>query len=345
MDAKYKPEDTAAMGRAQQKLGAFRSVPALLANFGVDPSNVLREFGLDEQMMQSPHAVARAASVNRLLIACAELTGCPHFGLLVGQANNLDALGPVGPLARSARDVGGALRGIVTTFKFHNGAAMVWLDVRPEFAALHYCIYEPRYEPSTQLYAGTSAAIRNILSELCGPGWSPLAVHLPFRRPLDIWPYRSCLRAPLVFDADTVAIRFEPRWLEQPLRTADPQVHAQLEQHFRTLDALGDADFPSIVRRLIRRQLLVSKCHADDIATALAIHRRTFDRRLEAEDTTFQELHDAVRHDLARQLLRETSLSVRQIAGHLLYNSVANFSTAFRRWSGITPRDYRGASL
>jgi AraC-like DNA-binding protein len=122
-------------------------------------------------------------------------------------------------------------------------------------------------------------------------------------------------------------------------------MRAQLEQHFRTLDALGDVNFPSIARRLIRRQLLVSKCHADDIATALAIHRRTLDRRLAAEGTTFRELHDAVKHDVARQLLRETSLSVRQIAAHLRYDSVANFSTAFRRWSGITPRDYRGASL
>jgi AraC-like DNA-binding protein len=58
----------------------------------------------------------------------------------------------------------------------------------------------------------------------------------------------------------------------------------------------------------------------------------------------YSELLDEVRHEVACQLLRDTGLQVQQIAESLLYSSAANFATAFRRWSGVTPTDFRRAA-
>jgi AraC-like DNA-binding protein len=261
--------------------------------------------------------------------------------MLVAQANRLDSLGDVGRLAASAPDVGTALRKLVAHFKFHNGAALLWLEPGSELTALHYCVYEAREDSSSQLYAGVAVTICNVLGELCGTAWSAQEVQLPFRRPRDLGPYRALLHAPLVFDANSVAVRFSRRWLDLPVATADAALHASLESSFRDADAFGDIDFPSIVRRMIRRQLLVDSCSADDVAGALAMHRRTLDRRLHSSGVSFQELLDAVKYDVARHLLQETGLSVEQISIHLRYGSVGNFSTAFRRWSGESPRQFR----
>jgi AraC-like DNA-binding protein len=94
----------------------------------------------------------------------------------------------------------------------------------------------------------------------------------------------------------------------------------------------------------VRKQLLFGQCSMDSVAESLGMHRRTLDRRLKGRDIQYGQLVDSVKHDVARQLLRDTGLQVQQIAESLRYSSAANFATAFRRWSGVTPTDFRRAA-
>ena len=57
----------------------------------------------------------------------------------------------------------------------------------------------------------------------------------------------------------------------------------------------------------------------------------------------YGDLLESVKHDVACQLLRDTDLQVQQIAESLHYSSAANFSTAFRRWTGSDPEPISGA--
>jgi AraC-like DNA-binding protein len=52
-------------------------------------------------------------------------------------------------------------------------------------------------------------------------------------------------------------------------------------------------------------------------------------------------LLESVKTDVARQLLRDTGMRVQQIAESLQFSSAANFATAFRRWTGVTPSEFR----
>jgi AraC-like DNA-binding protein len=100
-------------------------------------------------------------------------------------------------------------------------------------------------------------------------------------------------------------------------------------------------DLPSVVRRVLRKQLLIGPCSIDTVAAQFGMHRRTLDRRLQRHGVYYRDLLDAVRHEAACQLLRDTRLQVQQIAESLRYSSAANFSTAFRRWTGLSPMDFR----
>jgi AraC-like DNA-binding protein len=79
----------------------------------------------------------------------------------------------------------------------------------------------------------------------------------------------------------------------------------------------------------------------DQVAALLGMHRRTLDRQLQRHGTGYGELVEAVKRDVARQLLRETALQVQQVAASLRFSSAANFATAFRRWTGVTPSEFR----
>ena len=71
------------------------------------------------------------------------------------------------------------------------------------------------------------------------------------------------------------------------------------------------------------------------------MHSRTLHRRLTEFDTTFQQLVDEGRFEIARQMLSNTSMVVGQIADSLGYADASAFTSAFRRWSGTTPAKWR----
>jgi AraC-like DNA-binding protein len=148
----------------------------------------------------------------------------------------------------------------------------------------------------------------------------------------------------LRFDCDESAVVFESHWLDRPLPLVDPLTRQRIEAEVRLGQSEVLASFPSAVRRVLRRQLLLGACSIDVVATQFGMHRRTLDRRLQQHGVLYRELLDEVRHEVACQLLRDTGLQVQQIAESLRYSSAANFATAFRRWSGVTPTDFRRAA-
>ena len=72
------------------------------------------------------------------------------------------------------------------------------------------------------------------------------------------------------------------------------------------------------------------------------VSARTLMRRLQDEGTSYQQLLDTVREELACWLLLRTTLPVEAIAGQLGYEDPSNFARTFRRWTGQTPSSFRG---
>jgi AraC-like DNA-binding protein len=113
------------------------------------------------------------------------------------------------------------------------------------------------------------------------------------------------------------------------------------DQCAQILQSMGlDGQLAPRVRSLLARH---PKGILSNEGAARAIHvsTRTFRRRLEAEGVTFSALADDERRRRALLLLRSNDLSLQEIGDRLGYSDVANFSRAFRRWTGRTPRAYR----
>jgi len=91
----------------------------------------------------------------------------------------------------------------------------------------------------------------------------------------------------------------------------------------------------------LRLLMLSGHVSGEDTARMLSMHRRTLNRRLKAQGTTFQSVLDRVRLEAARQLLEGTRLPLDDIAASLGYASVSPFMRSFRRWTGTTPGQWR----
>jgi len=215
------------------------------------------------------------------------------------------------------------------------------LETGGNTAILGYKIYQPGVEATNQIGDGAVAVLYNTMSTLCGPDWKPSEVRFAHSKPDDVRPFRSFFRAPLVFDTEQNAVVFAADCLNHRLPETDPELRRLLLKQIDALEVRYGKDFPEQVRSVLRTALLTGHARSDQVATLFSIHSRTLSRRLNDFGTSFQELLDEGRFEIARQMLKDTRMEVSQIAVTLDYADASAFTRAFRRWSGTTPAQWR----
>jgi AraC-like DNA-binding protein len=328
---------------ATARVGPLRSIPAVLRSLGADPAQVFADARVDPALFDDADRMISFAARGRLMRQCVSATGCAHFGLLVGQRNGLEQLGLVGLLVKYSPDVGTALRSLVRYFHLRVRGAVVTLGRDGEAASLGYEIVQHQGEASDQVADGALASEFNILRTLCGADWTPSEVCFAHREPADAGPYRRLFQCPLSFDTARNALVFHASWLERRLPGDDPALRQLLQKQIDALEAEQGADLPAQVRSVLRTALLTRHAGAAQIAALFSMHPRTLARHLEARGTRFQLLVDEVRFEIARQLLAQSRMEVREVAATLDYADASAFTRAFRRWSGTTPAEWRAA--
>ncbi|OBG24111.1 hypothetical protein A5768_22340 [Mycolicibacterium fortuitum] len=96
------------------------------------------------------------------------------------------------------------------------------------------------------------------------------------------------------------------------------------------------------MRSVIRQLLPTGELSAEQVSRQFGIHPKTLQRRLVAEGTTYAELVDRTRRELAHRLLTDTDLPVAQVSRRLGYAEHSVFTRACKKWFGVTPTQYRG---
>ncbi len=322
-------------------VNSFRGLPQVLARFGVPVEPILQVAGLTRQDLDDPERSARFSDLDQVLGDCLTRTQCDHFGLLLGQYVDLQCFGVTGRLARHAPSVGIALRDLAVHFVLYDSGGVPSVAIHGDTVTLAYGIHTTGVRHVDQVYDLSAAAMLNIMRQLCGPAWKAEAVMLPRKRPQDIRAYRDILGAPLFFDAAHCAIRFPAFWLNNQVVEADPLLYTVLGDRAAVLMTRQVPVLLDEVRRAIRLLLMAGGCSRAQVAEHLQMHSRTLGRRLQEIGTTYQAVIDEMRAQMARQLLQDTRTSIARIAAAVGYRDPEVFTRAFRRWTGMTPHDYR----
>ena len=119
-----------------------------------------------------------------------------------------------------------------------------------------------------------------------------------------------------------------------------------IEQAGKYLKSLnyGDNSGDTIAAQLTGKLadlMAAGEANADSACRALKLSRRTLQRRLKAERTSFQRVLQEVRADLAVRYLRDARLKALDIAMLLGYSNISSFTTAFKSWYDMPPSEYR----
>jgi AraC-like DNA-binding protein len=316
-------------------------VPEILREFGCEPGPVLEDAGFKLEQFEDPDTEISFVAGSQLLARCVRVTGCQHFGFLLGVNANSSSLGIAGFMLRFAPNVATALHALIRHLELHDQGGVPLLTSRGDLTSLGYAVIQSGAEAIDQIHDLSAAVACNIMRDLCGSDWNPDQVLMPRRQPPELTPYQRFFRAPLRFDTEQNAVVFPTRWLDHQISNADPLLYRHLEKEanerhdYRTTATTGK------VRRLIRKSLASGDFTVGEVARHLRMHQRTLHRRLREEDTSFRRELDDVRYEVARQLLTESAASLANIAKALGYADTSAFVRSFKRWSGTTPGQWR----
>jgi AraC-like DNA-binding protein len=322
---------------ALQRAGVLVELAPLVAELGVEPAKVFAAAGLE-----SAHIAVDAklpfAMLLSLLDKAAEMTECPHFGLLLGQRFRLAHHGPIGELMCRAPTLGHALQEYVFWQPGYSSGAIVYLHRLGEDHAFGYG--SVGYGRRTLHDLVTMIGLR-MLEQLTGGAAQPEEVHFAHRQPADKTAYARHIQVPVRFNEQRVCLVLSDAALEVKLPEADHAIHQAIQAKLRELLRGSRSDLSSRTRLALRRMLQQGSVSMDAVAAVLAMHPRTLRRHLAKEQTSFEALCNATRFDMAKELLDLTDLPVSEIGTALAYASPSVFADAFRRWSGLTPAEWR----
>jgi AraC-like DNA-binding protein len=279
-----------------------------------------------------------SCDVMRLWDAAARASLNPNLGLSLGAGLHPRALGVLGYLLVSSATLGDAFsrcrryRRLLDTASFDMGIddGRAWLRFRPA-TTRHY---------SEAIVASTVALVRQAI----GRAVRPVLVSFEHARPRSIAAHREFFGiAPQFGRRGGSRVAFDAGLLAVPCVTADPDLAAHLESaaegalerlpsESREIDAVRGAILASIAQS--------ESAGAPAIARSLGMTARTLHRRLSARATTFRELQERTRMEVAERLLRDFELTTELIASRVGFSDASAFSRAFRRWSGRSPRAY-----
>lgn len=325
------------------RVGGLSGFSELVDELGGDAGRLISACGLTCDALADPDNIIPFTVGARLLHLAEADTACPHFGLLLGQRQNLRLLGPVGFLMQHSQDVRGALANLIRYMHLHVQGASARLAVRGETVEFSYHILIPEVVGAEQVYGICMANQFRFMQLLCGKDWLPIAVHFCFRAPSNETPYHEFFGAPVRFSQPCSTVLFPARYLERKISSADLALGEILQKYVSQIESHHCGDFAGQLRSVIRTLLPTGNCTADRVAALFSMHRRTLHRMLAALDTTFEQLTDSTRHQIAVQMLGNSDMKLSQLADMLGYSELSSFNRAFRRWTGMSPSDCRGA--
>ncbi|WP_148862290.1 AraC family transcriptional regulator [Marinobacter fonticola] len=155
--------------------------------------------------------------------------------------------------------------------------------------------------------------------------------------------YRHIFHCPLTFEADRTELIFSARFLSAPVIRDRPEMKRFLKTSPADLLARPDEgnSYTGKIRGLIGRDFSRPVPDFEWIASKLHVSPQTLRRRLKQENTSFQEIKDLLRRDLAIYHLGKEDRAINDIALLVGFTEPSTFHRAFKKWTGMTPGAWR----
>lgn len=322
--------------------GWVKGLADMFASQGIDVPRLFHHAGVDLRVLDQPEQRIDGDKLSELWQLAVDWSGNPQLGLdsqLAARFVNFDLVAY--PMLTSP-DLLSGLRRLSRYMALLSDATMLELvdDDAGCWAVIGH-IGAARAVPR-QRQEHALLAVLTLCRWITRRAIEPLAVELRYPAPLDPAPYRTAFGCPLRFDQLQTRLLIATEDVHAPLPSRNRLLEPVLERAMdERLAALGHAGLRQRVRDEILRRLPLGEPRREDVARSLGVTARTLQRRLQDEQTSFQDLLDTARRESAASHLADGRYSLGQIADLLGFADESNFFRASRRWFGVSPGRYR----
>lgn len=309
---------------------------------GHDFRPIFRRAGMDPAELEDANARYPVGAMMRMWREVPSVTGDEAFGLSVVQHWHPTTLHALGYAWLASDTLLHALERAARYMRLVSNVAEAALQKTDD----EYRLIMHRSVMDTRTVPVAVDAWNALLVHMCrmsyGESFAPRRVRLGRRAPADAAPYARFFRAPVEFDAPITTIHFDRSSLEKRLPTRNAELARANERVIS--EYLNRFDRSSVtlqVEAKLVESLPSGSASQESIADALHLSPRSLQRKLRDEGTTYKNLLDETRRDLAARYISEKQISVNEVAYMLGFSEPANFSRAFKRWTGASPSAYR----
>ena len=317
----------------------------ILRQHGINSSPHLALANIPVSTLSKPNSHITAAQELGFTEEVIRVLKKPELGLDIGSAFHLSAYGILG-------------MSIMTCENLLAASKLLFKNILMTWTYMHWTVSQQKdlatmaLEPlcnlgSAHQYMVDRGLIASylIFKGALGKELPLLELHIMQSKPDYSQKYEELFGCPIVFSSDFNGFTFASSYLYDPFLMASKasnKIYGQeCEKICRQLEA------PVSFKELIRQQILMAEQNVNDlgvIAERLFVTPRTVQRRLANENTSYKQILQETRRDLAIEHLQTTKYTVDQISYKLGYSDASTFCHAFKRWTGKAPSHYRNTS-
>jgi AraC-like DNA-binding protein len=309
---------------------------------GFATSDLLERVGLSRETLEDPDARIPGRTALELWSALSERTGDPALQLFAPTELPFGAYRVIDYLVGASATVGEGVERFARFFRLIADAVVLRIERAGHEFHLWFDMADGGPAPAVYVDYVFAALVGRIRMKI-RPELAVHRVDLRRPRPIDSGPYEERFRAPIRFSSDGDRLCFSAAEWASPIAGADAVLARILEEHARVLASRltgARTDFVVRVQSSIMAALPES-AEEERVARALHVSRRTLQRKLAHEGTSFREVLDGVRRGLAESYLADRTVSIPEVAFLLGFSEQSSFHRAFQRWTGSAPGRWR----
>lgn len=324
------------------RLGVMDKLPELLQQtFAVDLDAFGREAGFDFSRFAQPDLLYPLADVLELLERCAAVTGQDHFGALLARAQNHDSLGLMLMYGASAQTLAESIQSVINNIHLNAGGVHYQLVSEQGFAYL--LLHMDHSGNSRQGILFTLTQCYLLFRALTANKWRPGRLCLKQPPPaLYAAQLKQMFELTIQFNADFDGYIFDAAQLSLEITNKDRRIFALIQDYLKLSGQCHNDNKLHQIKAAIRAGLLLRQsCQLPELALSLHMSVRALQYYLAQHQLKFQQVLAQVRFELACDLLCNSEQPISVIAGQVGFADIAVFSRSFKKYTGLTPSQYR----
>ena len=312
------------------RAAALTNYAEVARRVGLNPSSMMRGAGLPNEALTNPDLRISAAKVGALLEDTARESRCLTIGLQMAESRRISDFGAVSLLLTHQPTLRNVLGTAIEYLHLMNESLAMHIEDAGELVIISEEIVSVSGRSMRQATELAVGVLFRMFRTLLGANWKPYSVNFTHAAPPDLSVHNRLFGLKAVFDSEFSGIVCEARDLDRKNPAADAVMARYAKQFVEAMPGASGRSVVQEVRKTIYLLLPLGRATLEQVADGLSVNARTLQRQLNEAKTSFSELLDDVRRDLAVRYMNSPAHTLTQISAMLGFSH----SSAFSRWYG-----------